>query len=356
MKVLMMGNRGDTKGGITSVIRAVRSVNWADRGVDLRFLPTYTDAGSGEQVRVFLNAVRKMSRALKVWKPDLVYVHMSYKGSFVRASILQIMCLKSHTRMVVHVHGSSIEEWYEGLGSPGKKKVRKFFEACSHVIVLGEHYRAFFHAMAPAAHVSVLYNTVVEQEAASSEESPSGIKRILFMGVLIRRKGVEDLVNAFSSIKQKGTGEGWKLMIAGTGEEEAALREQAESLGLSASDVEFAGWTEGDKKDALYQKAQIFVLPSYREGLPMAVLEAMSFGLPVVATDVGDMREAVCDGENGILIAPGHPEQIEEALTALMQDETLRRKYGEVSRNKIHAKFSSATYADHLYSIWKGVL
>ena len=352
MKVVMMGNREDVKGGITSVISQIRSFPWDQKKVRMVFIPTYTDTDKKAMVRLFGESCVELIRRLRAWKPAVVYIHMSYRGSFERAHILQQICLAHHTNMVVHLHGSSIEEWYDSLRDAKKEQVRLFFEHCAHVITLGEHYRNFVLAIAPSAHVSVLYNTVKEQDVRA-EEADDGVKRILYMGVLEERKGVRDLIDAFDILKKTGNpaAEGWRLVIAGSGAEEGDLVDYARSHNLWDDDVEFAGWVQGEAKDAIYRKTQIFVLPSCREGLAVSVLEAMSYGIPVISTDVGDMKEAVADGQSGILVKPGEKEELAGALETLMKDETLRREYGEAARMRIHDKFNEADYPDHLCAI-----
>lgn len=360
MRVLMMGNREDVKGGISSVISQIRGCDWRERGVSLVFIPTYTDVSKKEMAEVFGKACVELIRRLRGWKPDLVYVHMSYKGSFVRAEILQQICTNHHAKMVVHVHGSSIEEWYMGLPGSRKKHVSEFFEKCARVIVLGEHYRKFIHSIAPKANVSVLCNTVEEQTSDGIIEdnvSYDTKKMILYMGVLTKRKGVGDLIRAFERLHRSDDPDlrDTKLVIAGDGELKGELVDTARSLNLWDDAVEFTGWAEGESKDALYKKASVFVLPSYHEGLPMAVLEAMSFGLPVVATNVGDIKEAVSEGENGngFLVEPGDVDQLADALRTLIKNPQMCSDYGKAAREKIHDKFNAAAYADRLYTIWK---
>lgn len=113
-----------------------------------------------------------------------------------------------------------------------------------------------------------------------------------------------DLIQAISLLKKEGWLNNIKFIIAGSGSEEESLKQQASELKVEPW-IEFAGWTDGKAKERYLKESQALVLPSYNEGLPIAVLEAISYGLPVIATAVGDMAAAVREGENGFLIKPG---------------------------------------------------
>src|SRR5699024_3678529 len=126
---------------------------------------------------------------------------------------------------------------------------------------------------------------------------------ILFLAVLNKSKGILDLIHAAEKVMDAKIPLGGRLIfeIAGDGE----MLQEAESL-VKQKDLEehfrFHGWVDGKEKYKLLRNADLFVLPSYFEGLPMSILEAVSCGLPVIATDVGSIDEAVIEGDNGFLI------------------------------------------------------
>ena len=110
--------------------------------------------------------------------------------------------------------------------------------------------------------------------------------------------------------------------------EVAEVRKIVENNGLQGS-VEVNGRVNHSEVGLLYDTADALVLPSYAEGLPMSVLEAIGKGLPVVSTNVGGIQEAVIDGENGFIVAPGDVEQLSERLETLLKDAVLREKMGK---------------------------
>ena len=147
-----------------------------------------------------------------------------------------------------------------------------------------------------------------------------------------------------------------KLGIAGTGNEEEYLRNECETLGLEKH-VTFYGWTDGKKKEELLLNSQLFVLPSYNEGLPIAVLESMSYGLPVVSTYVGDLKEAVNNGENGYLVEPGDIKGLANVLEYMITlTEDKWEKVSKSAREKAEKKFSDSNYKDIFLRIYKDCL
>ena len=125
-------------------------------------------------------------------------------------------------------------------------------------------------------------------------------------------------------------------MIVGEGPDRPRLEEEIEALGLSGR-VRLAG----ERRDVpeLLAAADVFVLPSASEGLPVSVLEAMAAGLPVIASRVGGVPEQVSDGETGLLVEPGDPSDLTAALDRLIADPSLRRRLGAAGRARAEQAF-----------------
>ena len=176
---------------------------------------------------------------------------------------------------------------------------------------------------------------------------PDGTCELLFVGRLAPQKGVDILLNALALIFT-----GWRLRIAGDGPEREHLSALATTLGL-ADRVTFLGWTQRDALPELYRSADVFVFPSYDEGMPNVVLEALASGLPIVATRIAGNDQLVVDGENGALVPPGNPAAFANALLPVLADRTLRTAMGESSRRIAVERFSwtrSAAAYEKLFS------
>ena len=155
------------------------------------------------------------------------------------------------------------------------------------------------------------------------------------------RKRLEDLLAA--AVALKGRYPGLKVAIAGVGPLDAELRAEAERLGLQDT-VEFLGFVTDMRR--LYADSAIFVLPSRDEGLSIAICEAMATGLPVVATDVGEVRDVVVPGENGELFAVGDVDAFVRATDALLGDEGRRAAMGRAASDTIRSYCTRSRVAE----------
>jgi glycosyltransferase involved in cell wall biosynthesis len=143
-----------------------------------------------------------------------------------------------------------------------------------------------------------------------------------------------------------------KLYLGGVWESKE-LKKQAEGLGEL---VEFVGWLDKEGKEEYHELCPIFVLPSYFEGQPNALMEAMAAGMAVVATAVGGIPHMVKDGINGCLIAPKDSEALYKALTELLDSEDLRRRYGEAARTEMETRFSMSDRVARLCAVYERVI
>jgi len=176
---------------------------------------------------------------------------------------------------------------------------------------------------------------------------------ILFAGRLETRKGLSDLIMAASLVRR--INHNARFVIAGKGTVEDQLKRYATRLGLE-NNVHFAGFVSSDKLLRHYQNASMFVLPSYYEGLPTVLLEAMACGLPVVATSVGGVPELVEDGKTGILVAPRKPEMLAEAIIKLLNNPEMRRKIGQNARRHVVENYDWEIITDKIEGIYRVML
>lgn len=166
--------------------------------------------------------------------------------------------------------------------------------------------------------------------------SPGVPLRLLYIGRLVREKGLYELLQGLALARCQGVAA--ELVIAGAGPEEARLRQTAVAQGLEC--VSFLGPVRGAAKMTLLERADVFVLPSYAEGLPYALLESMAAGVPVIATRVGGIPELVADGSNGLLVEPQAPQAIAVAIRTLACDREALARMSAASRATIAARYS----------------
>lgn len=167
--------------------------------------------------------------------------------------------------------------------------------------------------------VHVIPNGVADQYFISKKRSLHKKPRLLFVGRLSYQKNIAQLLDALDGISDQ-----FETTIIGDGELKQQLQAQAKKLKLK--NVKFAGFATGEKLLSYYKQADIFVLPSEREGMPLVLLEAMAAGLPTIATEVTGNKDVIKHNKNGLLVPYGNATALRKALTKLAADKPLYQK------------------------------
>jgi len=166
--------------------------------------------------------------------------------------------------------------------------------------------------------------------------------RIVYVGTLLGRKGQPVLIEAFAGLRRRGISA--HLILVGGGPEAEALEEFAQQLGV-ADHVTFTGGLGHDDVREQYNRADVFCLPSFAEGQPVVLMEAMAARLPVVSTRIAGTGELVEDGVAGFLVHPGRVDELEDALARLAADPDLRLRMGEAGRARVERDHNRSTNA-----------
>jgi glycosyltransferase involved in cell wall biosynthesis len=196
---------------------------------------------------------------------------------------------------------------------------------------------------------AVIANGIAPLELPPRPAGEAGVE-VLYAGRLRTRKAVAVLVEAFSRVRERAPSA--RLRLAGDGEQRPALEEQVRRLGL-ADAVHFEGTVPHDRMPALYAAADLFCLPSLYEGFPLAILEAMAAGLPVVATRVAGNPEAVEDGVHGRLVEAEDAAALAVALLELIEDTESRRRMGRQARRRVEEEFSIERIGAAYRALWE---
>jgi len=281
----------------------------------------------------------------------LLHCHVAMRGSFWRKSIFARAAQLAGVPVIFHLHGSETAAFYAGLPVALKRLFSAQLESVDRVFVLSDSWREFVLAVAPGARVEVMPNYVDMPDDTAIRQAHEGV-RIVFLGLLGQRKGVYDLVEAFASIA--GDLPDLKLQIGGNGEEDQ-VRTAVRSAGM-ASRIDVLGWVAGDTKATLLAHGDVFVLPSYNEGLPVSLLEAMSWGLPVISTTVGGIPQLVRHEVDGFLVEAGDRRGLARALACLGGDAGLRQRMGAAGRAHVGATFSRKNVLPRMEAIYEELM
>ena len=172
---------------------------------------------------------------------------------------------------------------------------------------------------------------------------------VLFLGEVGKRKGAYDIPaiaeKVYHHIKDV------HFVVAGNGDIEK-IQEILREKGCNQL-VTFTGWIGPEQKKERMLKARVYLLPLYNEGLPMSVLEAMSYGLPIVSTIVGGIPELVQPGENGFLYQPGDSDVLADGIIKLLQDQNSAMEISRKNKKKIEKEYSLDVFALKLDIIYR---
>lgn len=171
--------------------------------------------------------------------------------------------------------------------------------------------------------------------------------RLTFTGSLSTLKGVPILLEAIAKLRDR---DDLVLEIGGDGPERAALEASVDRMAIRKH-VRFLGYQSSDQVRALLQRSDVFVLPSFAEGVPVVLMEAMASGVPVVTTRIAGVPELVEDGQSGLLVPPGDVDALAAAITRLLDDGDLRDRMGAAGRTAVERQFDSRQEAERLRTI-----
>lgn len=344
IKVLMAGPDPDAQGGVASVAKNYVEGGLAD-ACDLRYVKTMAEGGKPRKLAIAIAAYLEFSGALR--DADVVHLHMSKGASYARKRFLALRAKRVGVPYVIHLHTGEFGMLFEAVGDKKKEEIRSLFCGAAAVIALSEEWGDYLAAnVCPAEKVEVVYNAVAVPSAPCS---PCAHQGVLFLGRLDANKSPDVLL--FASKRALSRHPGARILLAGDGEP-GRYAEIARELGI-ADRCDFLGWVSGEGKEALFDRTAVYCLPSRAEGMPMALLEAMAHGLPVIATEVGGIPSVIEDGENGFLMAVGDDESMAALLDRLLSDGGLRTRMGLAARRTVEEKFAMAPHVKRLISIYE---
>jgi len=286
-----------------------------------------------------------------------VHVNGAERLSIVRKGVLMTACRLAGVPVVFHLHAAQLPRTYQSSPALVRAAIRGIFRLPSCCIVLGRNAADFLvrDLGLDASRVVVVFNGVPEPESqAGSVPEPDAAMsgfQLLFVGNLSERKGVSDLLHALQD--ERFGAIPLMLTLAGGGDV-AGYKALATQLKIDGK-VHFLGWTDEGAVGRLLDRADVLVLPSYHEGLPLAILEALARGVPVVCTPVGEIAGVLTDGHTALFVQPGDREGLATALIRVLQEPALRTRLRHAGRAAYQAQFSLQHFAasiarvHHLY-------
>jgi glycosyltransferase involved in cell wall biosynthesis len=268
----------------------------------------------------------------------IVHIHGAAKGSIYRKyGVFFISKYIFGKKVIYHSHGSELKEFYRDSSDRIKKFLKHFFCSADMVICLSQQWKEFFVETFGVKQIAILENIVERNNAIKPEFTPGSPVTFLFLGLIGARKGLFDLLDVLKDNRAVFEGK-INLLIGGRGEVKRLEDYIAENNMQSM--VKFEGWIIGEKKIELLAKADVYTLPSYNEGLPISILEALSYKLPILTTLIGGIPEVVKEDWNGFLITPGDKQALFNKVNWFISNTAEIRKMGANSQEIVKTYYA----------------
>jgi peptidoglycan/LPS O-acetylase OafA/YrhL/glycosyltransferase involved in cell wall biosynthesis len=350
--VLAGGGLSPLSGGVGTLMRNLME-SWADNGSAprIRLLDSRGQGGAATGMLRFAGSLWLTAWLCASGQVHLVHAHMTTRGSAARKTLLCGLAMIIGVPVIVHMHGVDFMPFHRGLHPALRWPLDAMLRRARHVVVLGVRWRRFLvqEAGIDPARISIVPNGVprsVARVVAPTDPMGDAPAQILFLGRLCARKGLPELISALAvpALREKA----WRATFAGDGNA-APFRAMLAWHGLQTR-IALPGWAGRAETQALLAQADILILPSHHEALPLAVLEALAAGVAVITTPVGVIPEFLEHGTHALLVPPGQPAALAAAILRLLDDAGLRARLARaghaVFRERLEISGIAARIAD----------
>jgi glycosyltransferase involved in cell wall biosynthesis len=331
---------------MAAVVRELLVSPLAER-YTLEVVPTYRGPDPITRVRVFCVALLRLTSWSLRRRGRIVHVHATVRGSLYRKSVCVLLARALKRRVVLHVHSGAgdIAAFRDGRGRLSLMLFRSAFAAADTVLAVSAASADALGRAYELTSIAVVPNAAPPVVEVGRKRDRSHVGVVYLGGFANAAKGGDVLLEALAMAIEREPM--LRVTLAGPGELPAAGR----ALVGRGDAVRWAGWLEARDKDERMCGAEVFVLPSRSEGLPIALLEAMAYGLACVATRVGGVPEVMSDEREGLVVEPEHPEALADGLCRLAGDPELRLRLSEAARDAAR-RLDPAVIADRLDAIY----
>ena len=279
------------KGGIAQVLYTYSKEVYEQ----FNFIPNSCE---GNKWKKLLIAIKAFIQCLWVFtfrkEITIIHIHTASYVSFRRSAIFVRLAKMYGKKVVLHIHGGGFKDYYQTTPI----WIKSILDKCDEIVALTSEWKSFFQEIG-YNNVFIVNNIIPRPKMKSVTKD--GRIHLLFLGWIVKEKGIFDLIEVFAGHK-KECEDKIVLHIGGNHEIEKLL-EMIKSFHLEKN-VKYEGWVSGEKKIQLLNMMDAFILPSYTEGLPISILESLSYGKPVITTSVGGIPEVV-NHKNGYLFNAG---------------------------------------------------
>lgn len=327
VRVLQLGPALDVRGGISTVEQLI--CDYLPQYAFIRQIDTYIEGSWFRRGMKFGRAIHALAQALQSLEPTVVHIHFSSRGSALRKLMLAQQVLNARVPLILHAHGGRFDTFHHNLPPVLRRVVNRTMQQANLILTLSTQWRDFYirECELSPSQVVVLPNPV-RVPARVADRSGRAEVQIVHLGKLGPNKGSCDLVNAFLALPADLRGRA-RLVLAGNGDVDGLRK-----LATGEPRIEVRSWINATEREQLLNESDVFALPSYIEGVPMALLEAMAAGLPSITSPVGGIPDVFTHGAEGLLVQPGDVPAITHAMAQLISDAAFRDRAGRAGHER----------------------
>ena len=307
--ILVVGFDKTSNGGIASVVKTLANAFELDDEIKYSFLKTthYKDKSFIHQIIILIKSILKCLFLFFFKKIDIIHIHASYGFSFYRKFIFFILSKLFNKKIIFHIHSSKFYEFY----LKPNIIIRCVMLNSDLVIVLNKDWLEKLKEFYPLANIQKVYNPIkIDNNQKFIPSNRTEYLQVLFMGFYIEEKGIIDLLEVSNLFINKPI----KFLFCGKGKLDGIISNKAKSN----PNIINMGWVDGIVKEKLFKESDVLILPSYNEGLPISILEAMKHSLPIISTNIAGIPEQVEHGVNGYLFSPGDINHLKEIINSFI--------------------------------------
>lgn len=344
-KVLFLGVSMKTKGGMTAVL-----VSYKKYIEDMQFIPTWK---LGNKLVKGWYAFQALTRCFLAYtfnkNIEIVHIHGAANASFYRCRMFIRQAKRYNKKVILHEHAADFREFY--AGTKDKKEIVDTLNSCDRLIVLSQSWKEYFTSIGVDEKKIAVLNNIVSPPVIKTSQRNDNKLHLLFLGEISKRKGGYDLLNAI--VQNRDYFKGKLSLRMGGNVVDGDIKKFITDNALEDI-VSYEGWIAGEHKIECLNWAAVYILPSYNEGLPIAILEAMSYSHPIISTPVGGIPEIIHNNKNGILIEPGNTSEIANAIKYYIVNCSEIKKQGNEAYKVVQNFFPEKVMTD-LMKIYQSI-
>lgn len=331
------------RGGIAQVLNSYSKIIQP-----FNFISTTGGGNKLSNLFILMKSLLKYLYFLQFKGIEIIHIHSASNLSFSRKSLFVKLGKFFNKKVLLHLHGGLFEEFYH----TNPKKITKTCNKADGIITVSKYFEEFVKNNKLNKLVFRLPNGIYLPSQIKREKPNDGSIQFLFLGTISEIKGIFDIIEVLGKNQDKLRGK-IKLIVAGNGESDKLI--DLISQYHIKDIVEYVGWADNDTKDRLLRNADVYIQPSHFESFGISILEAMSYGIPVIASNIGGIPDFVKNNETGILIKPKDQDGLLNAIKFVIENPNEAIEMGKKAK-LIANDYTPDKIKHHLTNIYQQII